>query len=70
MSAEERQNITVLDFPQFVRENGKDYLVTDLYEVSVKTYFPKLKKVRIPKGAAHRYFLQLLINYSIELEEY
>ena len=70
MRAEERQNITVLDFPKFVRENGKDYLVKEIDYRDLRSIFPKLKKVRIPKGVAHRDFLDMLTKYSIELEEY
>lgn len=70
MSAEERQNITVLDFPKFVRENGNDYLVKDLYETDLVQKFPKLKKVRIPNGVALPNFLDFLAKHSIEVEKY
>ena len=70
MRAEERQNITVLDFPKFVRENGKDYLVKDLFETDLEEKFPKLKKVRIPNGAAVWSFLDSLKKHSIEVEMY
>ena len=70
MRAEEQQNITVLDIPKFVRENGKDYLVKEIDYRDLRSIFPKLKKVRIPKGVAHRDFLDMLTKYSIEVEEY
>lgn len=70
MSAEERQNIIVLDFPKLVHANGKDYLVKELFASDVHSRFPKLKKVRIPEGAASWEFHYILKRYSIEVEEY
>ncbi len=76
MSEKEREKVTILEFPKVIKDDGKNWRVDTISFHNVKGviklgsyyfqeyYFPKLEKVKIPKG------VQLFSEDGIEVERY
>lgn len=65
MSSEDRENVRILEFPKTIRHDGKSYRVTRIWFSNYAGFFPKLKKVKVPKDL--EYEVRDLNSDGIEL---